>query len=197
MSTALLLISFQNDFFPTINGRMPLEKSAEAAQRAQELLERYRENGQAIIHVQHVSTRPDAMFFLPCTRGVDFYTPLRPLKNEPVVKKHYPNSFRDTQLASQLKRSGIHHLVIAGMMTHLSVDATAREACDRGLTCTVVSDACATGDLEYQNKIIPAQTVHEAFLAALQPLYARVVTTDDLLAESALPMPQARIAEPA
>lgn len=179
MSTALLLISFQNDFF--LNGRMPLEKSAEAAQRAQEILEYYRTGKQPIIHIQHVSTRPDAIHFLPCTRGIDFYPSLRPQKNETIIKKHYPNSFRDTSLGSYIQRRGIDHLVIAGMMTHLSVDATTRAACDQGLTCTVVSDACATSNLEFAGNLLPAQSVHQAFLAALQPLYANVVTTDELI----------------
>ena len=182
MSTALLMISFQNDFF--LNGRMPLEKSAEAAQRAQEILERYRSLKLPVIHIQHVSTRPDAIHFLPCTRGVDFYPSLRPQKNEAILKKHYPNSFRDTSLASYLKRKGIDHLVVAGMMTHLSVDATVRAACDLGLSCTVVADACATSNLEFAGNILPAQNVHQAFLAALEPLYARIVATDDLLANT-------------
>jgi len=194
MSTALLLISYQNDFF--LNGRMPLEKSAEAAQRAQEILERYRANKGHIIHIQHVSTRPDAIHFLPCTRGVDFYPSLRPLKNETIIKKHYPNSFRDTSLSSYLKRKNIDHLVIAGMMTHLSVDATTRAACDLGLTCTVIADACATSNLEFAGAILPAQNVHQAFLAALEPLYAKVVTADELIAEDA-PAHEMREAETA
>src|SRR5690242_11553127 len=101
MSKALLLISFQNDFF--INGRMTLEKSAEAAQRAQEILEYYRSQKLPVIHIQHISTRRDAMHLLPCTRGADFYPSIRPLKNETIIKKHYPNSFRDTPLAAVLK----------------------------------------------------------------------------------------------
>lgn len=182
MSTALLLISFQNDFF--LNGRMPLEKSAEAAQRAQEVLEHFRTNKQHIIHIQHVSTRPDAIHFLPCTRGVDFYPSLRPLKNETIIKKHYPNSFRDTPLANYLERKSIDHLIIVGMMTHLSVDATTRAACDLGLSCTVIADACATSNLEFAGAVLQAQNVHQAFLAALSPLYANVITTDEFMSSA-------------
>ena len=188
MSTALLLISYQQDFFS--DGRMPLFEVEKAAQRAQELLERYRSKKQSVIHVKHVSTRPDAMHLLPCTRGVEFYPSLRPNKGELIVKKNYPNSFRDTHLANHLKRKGIDHLVIAGLMTHLSVDATVRAACDIGLTCTVVADACATKALEFAGAALPANSVHQAFLAALEPLYARIVTTDDLLAESTTVKPR-------
>ncbi|MDX1900881.1 MAG: cysteine hydrolase family protein [Gammaproteobacteria bacterium] len=179
MKTALLLISYQNDFFP--NGRMALEKSLEAASRAQEALQLFRVNKLPIIHLQHMSTRPDDIHFLPCTRGVDFYPNLRPLKNETIIRKHYPNCFRDTTLKNFLKKNKIEHLILCGMMTHLSVDATVRAAYDLGFGCTVLQDACATKSLEFNGTTISSDTVQNAFLAALQPLYAEVITTRELL----------------
>lgn len=179
MNTALLLIDIQNDYFP--NGRMPLEKSTEACQKAQELLQAYRTKQQPIIHVQHISTRPDAVHFLPCTKGVEFHPDVHPLKSETVIKKHYPNSFKDTNLLNHLIKKQINHLVISGMMTHMCVEATVRAAYDLGFTCTVLHDACATKNLEFNSMVIPAQTVHNAFLAAIQPLYANVMSTRDFL----------------
>lgn len=179
MSTALLLIDIQNDYFP--NGRMPLERSTEACLKAQEALRAFREKQLPIIHVQHISTRPDAIHFLPCTKGVEFYPDVHPLKSETVIKKHYPNSFRDTNLQNHLTKNKIKHLVVAGMMTHLCIDATVRAAYDLGFTCTVLYDGCATRNLEFNSQIIPAQSVHTAFLAALQPLYAVVTSTKEFL----------------
>lgn len=179
MNTALLLIDIQNDYFP--GGRMPLEKSTEACQKSQEVLQIFRAKQLPVIHVQHISTRPDAVHFLPCTKGVEFHPTMQPSKNEIVIKKHYPNSFKDTSLLTHLTKNQIDRLIIAGMMTHLCVDATARAAYDFGLSCTVLHDACATKSLEFNNMVIPAQTVHSAFLAALQPLYASVLTTREFL----------------
>jgi nicotinamidase-related amidase len=179
MNTALLLIEYQNDYFP--NGRMPLERSVEACQKAQEALQIYRAKQLPVIHVQHISTRPDAVHFLPCTKGVEFYPSVQPLRNETIIKKHYPNSFKDTGLLNHLIKNNINHLIIAGMMTHLAIDATVRAAYDSGFSCTVLSDACTTKNLEFNNMIIPAQSVHNAFLAALQPLYANVISVKDLL----------------
>lgn len=190
MNTALLLIDIQNDYF--LNGRMPLEKSAEACQKAQEALQIYRSRHLPVIHVQHISTRPDAVHFLPCTKGVEFHASVQPIKSETVIKKHYPNSFKDTSLLAHLNKQGIKHLIIAGMMTHLCVDATVRAAYDLGFTCTVLHDACAAKSLEFNNMVIPAQTVHQAFLAALQPLYANVTSvreffqTGDVIKTSAV-----------
>ncbi|HSW69582.1 MAG TPA: cysteine hydrolase family protein [Gammaproteobacteria bacterium] len=179
MNTALVLIEFQNDYFP--NGRMPLEKSIEACQKAQEALQIYRAKQLPVIHIQHISTRPDAVYFLPCTKGVELHQNVQPLRNETVIKKHYPNSFKDTGLLNHLNKNKINHLIIAGMMTHLAIDATVRAAYDSGFNCTVLHDACTTKNLEFNNMIIPAQSVQNAFLAAIQPLYANVISVKELL----------------
>jgi nicotinamidase-related amidase len=179
MNTALLLIDIQNDYFP--NGRMPLEKSNEASQRAKEALQVYRANKLPVMHIQHISTRPDAVHFLPCTKGVEFHEDVTPLKNEIIIKKHYPNSFKDTGLLNQLNKLKINHLTIVGMMTHMCIDATVRAAYDLGFSCTVLHDACATKNLEFNSMIIPAQTLHNAFLGALQSTYASVINTKEFV----------------
>lgn len=174
MNTALLLIDIQNDYFP--NGRLPLEKSTEASQKAKELLQVYRNNKLLVIHVQHISTRPDAKYLLPCTEGAKIHEDVLPLKNETAIKKHYPNSFKDTSLLATLKKHKITHVAIAGMTTHLAIDATARAAYDFGFSCTVLHDACAARNLEFNNMIIPAQNVHHAFLSSLQGTYAAITS---------------------
>lgn len=181
MNSALLLIDIQNDYFP--NGRMPLDKSIEASQKAKEILQVYRNNKLPVIHVQHISTRPDAVHFLPCTKGVEFHEEVSPLKNELVIKKHYPNSFKDTSLFNQLSKLKINHVVIAGMTTHLSIDATARAAYDLGFSCTVLHDACAAKNLEFSSMLVPAQNVHNAFLSALQTTYASIISVKDYITQ--------------
>jgi len=179
MNTALLLVDIQNDYFP--NGRMPLERSLEASQKAQEVLQAYRAKQKPVFHIQHISTRPDATYFLPCTKGIEFHQYVAPSKNETIIKKHYPNSFKDTSLFNLLSKRKVNHLVICGMMSHLCIDATVRAAYDLGFSCTVVHDACATRNLEFNNTVIPAQSVHHAFMAALQPTYAAVINTREFL----------------
>ena len=179
MNTALLLLEIQNDYFP--NGRTPLEKSVEACAKAQVVLQAFREKKLLVIHAQHISTQPDASYFLPCTKGADFYSSVQPLKNEMIIKKHYPNSFKDTPLLNNLIKNQINHLVICGMTTHLTVDATVRAAYDLGFSCTVLHDACAARQLEFNHTTISSQNVHYAFLAALQPAYATVLSSEDFL----------------
>jgi nicotinamidase-related amidase len=179
MNTALLLVDIQNDYFP--GGKMELEGSIEASLRARELLSLFRERKMNLVHIQHVSTRAGATFFLPDTAGVEHHEIVRPLQGETVILKNYPNSFRDTPLLEHLKKDRIDHVVIVGMMTHMCVEATTRAAADHGLRCTVVHDACATRALSFGGRIVPAESVHAAFMSALSGVYARVVGTREFL----------------
>lgn len=179
MSTALLLIDIQNDYFT--GGRMELVNSQEAAEAAARLLASFRKESWPVYHIQHISAQPTATFFLPGTPGTDIHHTVLPLPGEPVITKHYPNSFRATGLLERLKADGIDRLLICGMMTHMCVDATTRAAFDLGFTCTVAQDACATRDLVFNNRHIPAEQVHGSFLAALGAVYAELKETDEII----------------
>jgi nicotinamidase-related amidase len=179
MNTALLVIDIQNDYFP--GGKHPLVKPLEAAKKAYELLQCFREHGGHHVHIQHISLKPDAAFFVKGDRGSDIHDSVAHFEGEPIVRKHYPNSFRETNLLEMLKEWGIERVVIAGMMTHMCVDATARAAADFGFHVMIAEDACATRDLQYGGATIPADLVHKSFLAALKS-YGRVMKTDEIIA---------------
>lgn len=173
MSHALLLIDIQNDYFP--GGAMELVGAEAAGRKAGELLADFRERRLPVIHIRHLSTRPDATFFLPGTAGAEIHPCVAPKAGEQVFQKHYPNAFRDTELLLYLQQHGIVNLVIAGMMTHMCVDTTVRAAFDLGFSCTLAHDACATRDLSFNGKTVSADQVQTAYLAALGALFARVM----------------------
>ena len=176
---ALILIDIQNDYFP--GGANPLKESHEAALNAGKVLKRFRSEGDAVIHIQHISIRKGSQFFLPETTGAEIHEIVHPLDNEKVILKHYPNSFRNTELLSVLKSIEISQLVFCGMMTHMCVDATVRAAKDFAFDSILISDACATKDLEIKDKKIRAQEVHLSFLAALNGFYSEVKTSEEYL----------------
>ena len=177
--TALLLIDIQNDYFP--GGRMELVKPLAAAQKANLLLQCFRDHERHTVHIQHISTRPDATFFIPGDRGTDIHDSVAHFEGEPLVQKHHPNAFRETGLLELLKGWGTERVIITGMMTHMCVDATARAAADLGFQVLVAADACATRALTYDGATIPAEHVHKAFLAALKS-YGLVMTSEEILA---------------
>ncbi len=177
MSNALLIIDIQNDYFP--GGRMELVGSLAASEQAKALLEAFRARGLPVIHVQHLSTRPGATFFLPDTDGVRIHDNVLPAPGETVITKHFPNAFRETSLAQTLTERGIKSLVIAGMMSHMCIDTSTRAAADAGYACTLAHDACATRELAFGGTTVPAAQVHAAFMAAMNGAFAKVVSAGD------------------
>ncbi|EOW9529421.1 cysteine hydrolase family protein [Bacillus cytotoxicus] len=179
MKTALLLVDIQNDYFP--NGKIELRNAVEASEYARQLLQYFRQTDQPIFHIQHVSFGDHATFFLPDTEGVHIHENVRPLQNETIILKHYPNSFRETNLLQKLQQFKIERVIICGMMTHMCIDATVRAAFDFGFHCTVIHDACATKDLLFKNATIPAVYIHNTILASLNEGYADVISTEEFL----------------
>jgi nicotinamidase-related amidase len=176
--TALIIIDIQNDYFP--GGAMELEGADAAGANAGKVLKKFRDDKLPVFHVRHLSVRPGSTFFLPGTKGADIHGSVSPLSNETTIEKNFPNSFRNTKLEENLKSQGVKNLVVAGMMTHMCVDATVRHAADLGYKVTLLGDACATRAQAYAGEKVPAKQVHAAFLAALNGFYAKVIPTHEL-----------------
>jgi nicotinamidase-related amidase len=176
--TALLVIDIQNDYFP--GGTMELEGADAAGAKAAEAIKSFREKNLPVVHVRHLSVRPGSTFFLPGTKGAEIHSVVTPKSGETVIEKNFPNSFRNTDLKAKLDQLQIKNLVVAGMMTHMCVDASVRHAADLGYKITLLGDACATRAQSYGGEKVPAKQVHAAFLAALNGFYAKVVNTHEL-----------------
>jgi len=179
MKTALLVVDVQNDYFP--GGRMVLHESTAAGENTSGLIDLCRKKSIEIIHVQHVSVRSGAVFFLPGTAGVEFHHMVKPAAGEKIIIKNHANSFRDTDLNAYLKSQNISGLVITGMMTHMCVDSTVRAAFDLGYQCILAADCCATRSLKIGTREIPAEDVQYSFLAALDNSFCRVMKKDDII----------------
>ena len=177
---ALILVDIQNDYFP--GGKWTLSGADAAADKAVAILAAAREAGDLVVHVRHESASADAPFFVPGSEGAKLHTKVLNRADEQVILKHFINSFRDTELATVLESNGIKELVVVGSMSHLCVDAITRAAADQGYTVTVIHDACASRDLEFNGLTVPAAHVHGAFMASLAFGYATVISAEQWLA---------------
>jgi nicotinamidase-related amidase len=182
MASGLILVDIQNEYFP--GGRMELTGIKEASANAGQLLTLFRDRGWPTFHVQHLSRQADAPLFTPGTPFVEINESVKPLAGEQVIRKHFPNSFHQTPLLEALKAGEVDHAVIVGAMSHMCIDATTRAAYDLGLRCTLIHDACATRDLEFQGITVKADEVHASFMAALGWWYAKLTATADFLADA-------------
>lgn len=179
MKTALILVDIQNDYFP--GGRMELAGSEAAGQKAAQVLKFFREKGLPVFHIQHLSVKPGASFFIPGTEGVKIHSCVTPAEQEPVIEKNFPNSFRDTVLLEKLRDLAVERIVVAGMMTQMCIDTTVRAAFDLGFACTLLHDACATREQVFGGQTVPADEVQAAFMAAIGSVFATVVSTDEYI----------------
>ena len=169
--STLVLIDCQNTY---TQGVMELEGVQAALDEAAALLDRARSAGIPIIHVQH-SDGPGSLYDIEGESGA-IVTRVAPRDGEAVVTKRYPNSFVETDFDDKLKAVGASNLVIAGFMTHMCVNSTARGAFNAGYAPTVVAAATATRSLPgVGGEPVTASSLQSASLAALSDLFAVVV----------------------
>ncbi len=165
---ALLLIDIQNIYF--IPGPLLLHKPKEAAKNAAKLLEKFRAEKKAVIHVQHDFKALSGIHNL-----------VKPIEGEKIIHKEKPSSFLGTDLLEYLQELEITHLVVAGMMSHMCVDTTVRACQNYGYEVVVIDDACATMSLKHEGKKIDAETVHAVYMASLSGMFAKVIKTENYL----------------
>ena len=168
--STLVMIDCQNTY---TRGVMELDGVAEALDHAAARLDRARSAGIPIIHIQH-SDGPGSLYDIEGDSGA-IVTQVAPRDGEPVVVKQYPNSFVQTELDERLKALGASNLVLAGFMTHMCVNSTARGAFSLGYAPTVVAAATATRTLAGpDSQPVPAAALQAASLAGLADLVAVV-----------------------
>src|SRR4051812_46012437 len=165
------MIDCQNTY---TQGVMELDGVQSALDEAAALLDRARSAGIPIIHIQH-SDGPGSLYDIEGKSGA-IVAQVAPREGEPVVVKQYPNSFVQTDLDERLKTLGASNLVLAGFMTHMCVNSTARGAFNLGYAPTVVAAATATRALPgVSGESVSAASMQSASLAAVADLFAVVV----------------------
>jgi nicotinamidase-related amidase len=97
---------------------------------------------------------------------------LAPAPGEIVIHKPSYGAFYDTPLETILRNLGRNTVIITGTLTNVCCGTTARQAYERGFNVVVSRDATATNDPE----------IHEHELMTLRYAFARVLSTEDILA---------------
>jgi nicotinamidase-related amidase len=167
--STLIMIDCQNTY---TRGVMELEGVQAALDQAAELLDRARTAGIPIIHIQHDSGE-GSPYDVRAEIGA-IVDRVAPRGDEPVIVKNFPNSFVQTDLDSRLKDGS--KLLLAGFMTHMCVNSTARGAFNLGYAPTVVASATATRALPSPDGgPVSAAALQAASLAAVADLFAVVV----------------------
>ncbi|WP_312511197.1 cysteine hydrolase family protein [Massilia sp.] len=175
---ALIVIDMQQGMrFDTL----PPRNNPDAEDRLAHLLAAWRAAGQPVVLVRHISRSP-ASVFAPGQPGVEFQQRFLPLAHEHVVEKNVPDAFINTGLERWLHARGVQRVVIGGVSTNNSVEASARTAGNLGFDTVVVADACFTFEkTDFGGTLRSAEEVHLMALANLDGEYARVLDTETVL----------------
>lgn len=182
--TAVIVIDFQNEYFP--GGRMVIPDGASALQNTRRLIEAADAKGIRVIHVQHVLPA-GAPLFAEGGKTVQFHPDMQPRAGDTVVQKDNVSVFAGASAAvmdKTLKDAGIDTLIVTGLMTHACVSGAARDAAaaPRGYRVIVSSDATATRDLDLATgATVDHKALHAASLATLEDTYGDVMTTDAII----------------
>jgi nicotinamidase-related amidase len=156
-----------------------------AEENIAQLLHAWRAVAANVVHVRHISRSPESLF-APGQSGVEFQDALRPLPHEHVVDKNVPDAFINTALERWLRVRELKRIVMVGVSTNNSVEASARTAGNLGFDTVVVSDATfAFAMTDYAGRMRSADEVHAMSLANLSGEYATIMDTRTLLDELA------------
>jgi nicotinamidase-related amidase len=166
--TALLIIDVQNFYWNT-------ETHEEYIANLKNIIEDARKRGLFVVYVIHVwGDNPKDKIF-------DIREEIRPLSEEPIVVKHTPGSFYDTNLQELLVSRKIENVIITGMKTNHCCDTTTREASARGYKTFVINEGVRTFDLEgIDGKMIPRETIQYVTLSILKG-FAQCITTEEYM----------------
>lgn len=153
----------------------------DAEKHIEVLLDHWRRNSAPVIHVHHRSTTIGSPFY-PDQPGIEVQPAFAALNREHVVNKQVPDAFINTGLEQWLRSSKASSLVIVGVSTNNSVEATARTAGNLGFNTYVVADACfAFAKHDFDGVQRTAQEVHAMSLANLDGEYASVIQSVEAL----------------
>ncbi len=171
---ALIIIDVQNAIDDPVWGP---RNNLHAEAQLRRLLDAWRHVSASVYHVRHDSETPTSPY-RPGQPGNDFKPEVTPHAGEPVIAKRVNSAFVGTGLDDKLKRAGHKSLVLVGVLTNNSLEASVRHAGNLGFDVCVVSDACwAVDKTDLTGRTWPADQVHALSLANMHGEYAQVIDT--------------------
>ena len=178
--TALIVIDAQQEYFAPL-GKVVLPGGPAAVKRIARALDWARGANVPVIHIVHESRKAGAAIFAPGSPALAIHPDAAPQAGEPILTKHLPGSFTGTPLEETLRTRGIDRLVLAGFMTQMCIDTTARQGAHLGFAVTVLADATAAKSVTSPDgETIPADLVHRTHLGSLNGFLAEIRATESL-----------------
>ncbi len=177
-SRALLVIDVQNEYF---TGALPITHPAGNFDRILQVMDAASENGVPVVVVQHSMT--EGPVFRKGSSMWELHPQVAERPRDLLLDKSLPGSFTHTQLEDWLRKRGIDTVTIAGYMTHMCCDTTARQSAHLGFKTEFLSDATGTLDISNPGGEATAEEIQRAILCAQQQFLSEVMPASEWIAK--------------
>lgn len=174
MSRALLVIDVQNEY---ITGALPITHPSGSFEKILEVMDAAHKNQVSVVVIQH--TMSEGPIFRKGTPEWELHPEIANRPRDLLLEKTMPGSFTHTTLEDWLRKRGIDTVTIAGYMTHMCCDTTARQSAHLGFNTEFLSDATGTLDLNNAAGQAKADEIQRSILCAQQQFLSDVLPASD------------------
>lgn len=175
MTRALLVIDVQREYF---DGALPITHPAGHLERILKVMDQATEKGVATAVIRHHQADPESPIFRLNSEMWNLHDEVESRPRDILIDKQLPGSFTGTELDKWLKSIDADTLSIAGYMTHMCCDTTARQAFHRGYKVEFLRDATGTLDVENEAGAASAEQLQTSILVAQQMFISEVIDSD-------------------
>ena len=176
MRQVLLVIDVQNEYF---TGKLPVTYPQGSLENIKKAMDQAYESHVPIVVIQHTSPAPEAATFRKGTPGWELHHEIKSRPYDILVEKTLPGSFTGTFLEPWLKDQNVTIVTIAGYMTQMCCDTTARQAFHLGYAVNFLSDATGTLSVTNDAGTILDADLHRAILVTQQLRFSQVQKTEE------------------
>ncbi|MFO0888571.1 MAG: cysteine hydrolase family protein [Isosphaeraceae bacterium] len=173
MSRALLVIDVQNEYF---QGALPISHPGGHLERILAVMDAAAGKVPTVVIQHHSDNLP---IFRKGSTEWELHPEVATRPRDLLIQKTLPGSFTGTPLEEWLRERGIDTVTIAGYMTHMCCDTTARQAVHRGFKSEFLSDATGTLPLSNAGGTVTAEELHRSILAAQAQLLSEVLPSSE------------------
>ena len=173
---ALLVIDVQNEYF---TGNLPISYPAGSLTNVLSAVDSARAHGLPVVAIQHASPQPDAAVFRRRSKEWELHPEVAARPHDVLIHKSLPGRVTGTELERWLHQHGVNTVVIAGYMTQMCCDTTARQATHLGFGVEFLSDATGTLAIKNDAGDVSGEQLHRAILVTQQMRFSRVMKTSD------------------
>lgn len=172
MSRALLVIDVQREYF---DGAFPIRYPVGHLNHILEVMDAASHAKIPTVVVRHHQPDPDSPVFCKDSPMWQLHDDVAARPRDILIDKQLPGSFTNTPLDQFLKDKNIDTVTIAGYMTQVCCDTTARQAFHRGYKVEFLNDATGTLDVTNKAGSVTAEQLHTAILVAQQMFISDVI----------------------